>query len=91
VELVAGAAQVDSDQIVGGEVSVSGVEQAQVGVAPGGEDGGSGRLEAERLETERLETERLEAAGSQAEGQDEAEVKAEGHKRMIPWDGASGL
>jgi len=92
MELVAGAAQVDGKQVVGGEVGVSGVEQAQVGVAPGGEDGGRGRQEAGRQEAGRLlDGGRLGAAGSQAEGQEEAVWRAEGHKRMIPWDGTSGV
>ncbi len=67
VELVAGAAQVDGDQVVGGEVGVSGVEQAQVGVAPGGEDGGRGRLGCRAAGSRAAAA----AAGSQAESQEE--------------------
>ncbi len=73
LELVGGGAQVDGEQVEGGGGGIGGVEQAQVGVAPGGEDGGRrGRLEG--------------AGGQEQAEQQQAGEEAGGHSEMIPWE-----
>ena len=75
MQILAGAAQVDGDQVVGGPSGVGGIEQAQVGVAPGGEEGG--RAAGWRAAGSR----RLPGAGRRSSQQDEPRTGGGGSQR----------